>query len=172
MGESAGSNGTLRCELRGNDNGFMYFSAHSPNHLHFILFSDADDLKVFQEWNSWGYYARTFLATDAASKTYEFSRREGAWDKNAPTTHTLKRGEFIITDIYLCEGTWQASPKLPAGQPAKLQVVGRFKNQADKDAMSAGVWTGKIESKPTEIFLEKECVERLNADREQAPTSR
>jgi len=164
-----GSEQKLRCELREPDRGSVNYSIHNPRHLHFLLFSDADGLKVYEEWNSWGYYARSFVATDAESKIYEISRRKAIWTVNFPSTDTLNKGEFVITNIYLCDGSWRISPKLPAGQPAELRIVGRFKSQEDKDAVSAGVWTGQIESKPVEVFLEKECVDRLNAERDKAP---
>ena len=159
------ANQSLRCELRGS----TYFSGRRPDHLHFLLFSDRDGIKVYQSWNSWGYYARSFSAMDAASKAYEIKHREGEWAKNAPTTHAINKGDFLIEDIYLCDGTWRITPQLPVGQPAKLRIIGRFQNQTDKDAMNTGVWTGQIESKSLEIALEKECVDRLNAERGQGP---
>ena len=181
MGESAGSNSKLRCELRGDEHGSIYFTIHGPSHLHFLLFSDQDGISVYQAWNSWGYYARSFTAADTNFKTYQINHRQGVWSKNFPSTSILNKGEFLITDIYLCDGNWRVSPKLPPGPPAKvlpgapansspwkppveLRVVGHFQNQIDKDDMNKGVWTGGIESKPVNIFIDQECVEKLNAD--------
>lgn len=156
-----GASQHLRCELRANDHGGIRFST-DRSHLHFILFSDVAGLKVYEEWNSWGYYARSFLATDPESKTYRIARREGGWDKNFPSMNTLNKGEFLITDVYLCDGTWRVSPKLAAG-PATLRLVGQFQIQASEDTTNAGVWTGQIDSSPVEVSLEKQCVMRLNA---------
>jgi hypothetical protein len=88
------------------------------------------------------------------------------WEENSPTTHTLNKGEFLITDIDLCDGTWRVLPRFTATQPARLCHIGRFESPTDKDDLRARVWTGRIESPPAAAFLEKECIERLNADRE------
>ena len=154
---------TLRCELRASDHGGMWFSTDRPSHIHFLLFSNVDGLKVYQDWNSWGYYSRSFVATDSRSKSFEITRREGEWTKNFPSADTLNRREFLITDIYLCDGTWRVSPRLPAGRRLMLQIRGRFKNEVSKDEINTSVWTGEIGSQPVEAFFEKECVQRLNA---------
>ena len=158
-------NQVLRCELRGNETRAIDLSANPASHFHFLLFSSEEGVKIYQEWNSWGYYARSFVATDSNSNTYQISRRQGEWDKNAPTTHSLHKGDVLVTDICFSEGTWQVSPKLPRGQLLVLNIIGRFQNKTAKDDMNKSIWTGQIESKPVEIILEKECVERLNAER-------
>src|ERR1039457_6484876 len=73
-----------KCELRGNDNGNIYLGEFRPNNFHFILTSDKNGLKVFQEWCSWGYYARWFEAVDEEDphRRYRIARRGGAWTKN------------------------------------------------------------------------------------------
>jgi hypothetical protein len=151
----------LRCELRGNENKPIQFSKDLPGWMHFILFSQQNGLRVFQEWNSWGYYARSFVATEQG-KSYRIARRPGAWDKNAPTTHTLNRGEFLITDINLVDGTWSVNPKLAVRAYIRLNVTAEFQITKDADASAAGVWTGKIKSTPTEILLDQSAIERLN----------
>jgi hypothetical protein len=152
----------LRCELRGNENGNIYFGEYMHN-MHFLLFSGQDGLKVYQEWNSWGYYARSFSAVDqdGPSKKYEIQRRPGEWTKNTPSTHTLNRGEFLITDIDLCDGTWSITPALP-NAPAKLVITPHFEIGAREDAVTNGVWTGRIDGPPKEVFIEKTSVALLN----------
>lgn len=149
----------------------MSFSPERRSHLHFLLFSNRAGLKVYQDWNSWGYYARSFIAKDEDSKRYEITRRESEWDRNFPSTDTLNKGGFLITDVYLCDGTWRASPKLPKRQTVNLQLVGRFTMKAEKnglptDASTANVWTGQIESAPVEVYLDRHCVDALNAEGE------
>jgi hypothetical protein len=120
---------------------------------------------VYEDWNSWGYYARSFKVTDRNSKTYEISRRESEWDRNFPSTATLNKGDFLITDVYLCDGIWRVSPKLPTGQTLTLRLTGRFTMQADKKETIRDLWTGQIESAPIEAYLDKRCVDVLNANR-------
>jgi len=157
----AGASPVLRCELRGSENKPIQFGKDLPGWMHFILFSEQDGLKVFQEWNSWGYSARSFLARDG----YRIFRRPGAWDKNAPTTHTLNRGEFLITDINLVDGSWSVTPKLPVRPFLRLSVTAEFQVAQDADSKAAGVWTGKIRSATTEVMLDKSAIEVLNKAR-------
>jgi hypothetical protein len=99
------------------------------------------------------------------SKTYEISRRESEWDRNFPSTDTLNKGDFLITDVYLCDRTWRVSPKLPIGQTLTLRLTGRFIMQADKKEPIRDLWTGRIESAPVEVNVDKRCVDVLNAER-------
>ncbi len=104
---------------------------------------------------------------DEHSKTYEITRRERDWDKNFPSTDTLNKGDFLITDVYLCDGTWRVSPKLPTGKNLTLQLAGRFTMQADKTEPISDLWTGEVESAPVEAYVDKGCVDVLNAQRGQ-----
>jgi hypothetical protein len=155
----------LRCELRPSKNGVVWFSPDRRSHLHFLLLSNRTGLKVYQDWNSWGYFARSFKVKDEHSKTYEITRRDKDWTKNFPSTDTLDKGDFVITDVDLCDETWRVSPKLPIGQDLKLRLVGRFIMQADKKEPIKDLWTGQIESAPVEAYVDKRCVDVLNAER-------
>jgi hypothetical protein len=120
----------------------------------------SDRIQVYQDWNSWGYFARSFTAKDENSKTYEITRRQSEWIKNYPSTDTLNKGDLLITDIYLCDGTWRVSPKLPKQKTVSLELVGRFTMKAEKnglptDEWTANVWTGQIQSAAVEVHLDQ-----------------
>jgi len=108
------SSSLLRCELRGPDLG-GWWSPASRHHLHFLLFGQTSGVKVYQDWNSWGYDARSFVGRDANGSTYELAARPREFTKNAPATLALSAGDFLITNVYLCDGSWYVSPKLPSG---------------------------------------------------------
>ena len=154
----------LRVELRPSEDGVLLFSPTIRHHLHFLVFSNQDGLKVYEDWNFWGYFAPSFKAEDGNCKTYEITRRDRAWDKNYPSTATLNKGDFLIIDTYLCDETWRASPKLPTAKTLTLQVVGRFSMRAEKREPVNGLWTGQAESAPLEIYLNQQCVDVLNAE--------
>jgi hypothetical protein len=173
--QTAGRLSDLRCELRPSEHGGAWFSPERASHLHFLLMSNRDGVKVYQDWNSWGYYARSFRAKDEHSKIYAMTRRAGEWDKNYPATDILNKGDYVITDTYLCDGTWRASPKLPVGRPLPvspslgptltLQLTGRFTMEPDRKATVRDVWSGEIESAPVEVYLDKPCIDLLNSER-------
>jgi len=159
---------SLHCELRGNDEkgsqnsqiSFMDFT----NNMHFLLFSNQDGLKVYREWNSWGYDSRFFSAVDKQdpSKHYLIERQGMAWTENYPETHTLNKGEFIVSDVHLCDTIWHITPKLPRNASAQLVLTPHFQIKSDKDVLKNGVWAGHIQGPSKEIFIEKSCVEKLN----------
>ena len=158
----------LRCELRLNQE---VLTTHSQDHLHFLLFSEQDGLKVYDEWNLWGYFARTFDLTVSGTKNYQVTRRDRVWDKNFPKSVSIDRGGVLVTDIDLCDGTWRVSPKMPV-QEVSVRMVGHYtlKPRTGPGADASfypleDVWVGTISSAPVELYLSKECVLRLNADR-------
>lgn len=160
----------LRCELQTEDRrGGDILDPKLRNHLHFILFSDRDGLRVFSEWNMWGYFARTFTLTDSNSNQYRVTSRDVPFDGNFPGSISINRGEVLVTDVYLCDGSWMVSPKLPL-ERAKWAVTGHFslKQEADPTFVSMfktnEVWHGTIDSPPAPVDLTKECVSRLNAE--------
>src|SRR5215470_4525712 len=64
----------LRCELQlGREDAL---TADSQSHFHFLLFSERNGLKVYDEWNMWGYFARTFDLTVAGTNNYQVTRRD------------------------------------------------------------------------------------------------
>jgi hypothetical protein len=84
----------LRVELRPSEDGVLLFSPQIRHHLHFLLFSNQAGLKVYEDWNSWGYFAPSFKAEDGNCRTYDITRRGRDWDKNFPSTVTLDKGDF------------------------------------------------------------------------------
>lgn len=157
----------LRCELQ-TDNADT-LSASPRSHLHFILLSGRDDIRVFANWNSWGYFARTFTLTDSSPNKYRVTARDHVWDKNYPGTVTIKGGEVLVTDIYLCDGSWQVSPKLPLKE-SYWTFTGHFAQRQETDPLyvlnfkTNGVWHGTIDSPPVRLAFTIDCVGQLNAE--------
>lgn len=161
----------LRCELQLDHE---VLTTHPQNHLHFLLLSERDGLKVYDQWNMWGYFARTFDLTVAGTRNYQVTRRDRVWDSNFPKSVTIDRGEVLVTDIYLCDGTWGVSPKLPV-QEVSARIVGHYTLRPRTGPAASpsfypleDVWIGTINSPPIErLYLSKGCVIRLNSDRRQ-----
>lgn len=158
----------IRCEIRANDNYRIFFCEAAPNNMHFVIFSDQNGIKIYRESNSWGYGTRSFTAVEQHNKSsphYKIQRRERNWKRNMPAVLVLNRGEFVINDINLCDGSWFVTPKLPGDARAMLIVTPKFQIDKETGDTHTGVWTGQIEGAATEVELDKTCVNRLNADR-------
>jgi len=154
----------LRVELRGNGGLPAFFSPSNPNLLHFILYSEADNLQIYSELSSWGYNNRSFNAVSSDDqRAYRISRRPRQWRSDGPTTAPIKKGDFLIFDINFCDGTWMSNPPLEVQPGENLLVSGRFRIEAGPDALRDDVWTGTSESgKSVEVAFDEACVKRLN----------
>jgi hypothetical protein len=165
------SSDNLRCELQHQQSETTDMLFALPwSHMHFILFSGRDGLRAFEDWNSWGYFARSFTLTDSNSTKYEVTARDRVWDRNFPSTFTINRGEVLVTDIYLCGSTWKVSPKLPLRETT-WTITGHFTQKQDTAPWAVQynstneVWHGTIDSPPIQLILTKGCVLRLNSEK-------
>lgn len=156
--------GELNAELRGNDSRQPIFRDNYRNEIHFLLTAEKGPVRVFQEWCSWGYFTRSFSAwaLDAVDKKYVFKRSNRmAWTKNYPATHNLKKGEFLITNVDLCDGTWTVEPDLPE-KDLELSMIGHFEIKPDEETRKQKVFTGKLKTKPIKIVMGKSCAAIIN----------
>ena len=139
------------------------------SHLHFVLLSKRDGIEAYEDWNSWGYFTTSFTATDSQSRHFEITRRPAVeFVTDSPSSTTLNSGQFLITDIYLCDGSWRVSPRMAISSGRKLTVVGRFKQERDHGELPTfgNPWIGSIESAPVELTLGEHCITNLNSKRE------
>jgi hypothetical protein len=157
------SDAVLRCEIRGSKGNK---EIGPGEHIQFALYSNQDGLKVFQDWNSWGYFARSFDARengmqDKLPRFYRIQRWARPWAGNGPTTDIVNAGRLLITDINLCDGTWYSTPSLPDSASLHLVLNPIFEIEPNTDAARLGVWTGRITGEPKEILIEKDCIVKL-----------
>jgi hypothetical protein len=158
--------GDFVCALQLNSHPYSDLTTDPRSHFHFVLLSKRDGVDTYEDWNSWGYFTRSFTGTDSQSQHFEIARRPPlGWDRNFPSVTTLNNGQFLITDIYLCDGSWRVSPKMPISSGQKLTVVGRFKQERDEEKLRifGNPWVGSIESVPVELTLSEGCVTSLNS---------
>jgi len=161
----------LKAELRGNENGGIYFRKNNSHLMHFILYSNTDNLKIYQEGSSWGYHTRSFTLADKYQKDikYKIYRCSRAWLGNVPAVQNLNKGEFLITSINVCDGTWTVEPPFKLSNLDKnFYVSGHFEipvNSSLSEAKTHGVWTGKIDTNTVEVAIDSHCMDILNKSR-------
>jgi hypothetical protein len=158
--------GNLVCTLQLDSYPYSDLTTDPRSHLHFVLLSKREGIDVYEDWNSWGYFTRSFTATVSQSRHFEITRRPPlGWDRNFPSVTTLDNGQFLTTDIYLCDGSWRVSPRMAISSGQKITVVGHFKQERDDEKFQifGNPWIGSIESAPVELTLSKGCITSLNS---------
>ena len=159
--------GDLTCTLQLNSYPYSDLTTDARSHLHFVLLSKRDGIDIYEDWNEWGYFTRSFTAMDSQSRHFEITRRPAlGWDRNFPSMTTLNNGQSLITDIYLCDGSWRVSPRMAISSGRKLIIVGRLKQERDEGDelfQLRNPWIGSVESSPVELTLSKGCITRLDS---------
>lgn len=156
--------GSLVCILQANSYPYSEMTANPRSHIHFVLLSQRAGIDIYEDWNSWGYFTRTFTVTDSQSRHFEITRTPPlGWDRDFPSFTTLNSGQALVTDIYLCDGSWRVSPRLLVASGQKLTLIGRFKQERDEGFQFGKPWIGNIHSAPTEIAFSKGCITSMNS---------
>lgn len=121
--------------------------------FHVVLKNVSDTTqRIWEEWNSWGYYNLSFELTEKEGKTVQVLKEPQVWTKNFPSCETLLPGEMRIFDIWW-PGEWKnLPPKADASQPASLVAV--FTTNADRDTAKFSVWTGTVRSPKVDVSLQ------------------
>ena len=165
------SNG-LTAEIRGDEDGEIYFCKRCANNFHFILHAGIQDRAVFQSINSWGFWNRSFTLVDKRDpkSKYSISRRiTMAWTANAPMTAKIKAGGILITDINFCDGMWTIKPKLTPGKDYQFSMQGHF-DEKDFDprepkelrGFSGPFWVGHLDTNVVDLYIDRNVVDIIN----------
>lgn len=167
MHEKSKNNSALRAELRGNENNRILFinNPRLVHQMHFILHSTQDGIKVYRQDNSWGDACRSFTLVEENKKniSYRIQRRPQDYARNAPLVREINKGEFLITEVNFCDGTWRIEPTFQPQYTPRLYITGHFENrQSNVLEGEKPVWTGRIDSNTVEVLIEPDCLAILN----------
>jgi hypothetical protein len=127
----------------------------------FTVTSGRAGLIIFKDWNSWGYFERSFTAfvDGDRSKTFTIQKRPRGWRGNFPATLTLERGASLETVIDVCDGTWFADPATRGNPDSPVTLVPSFRIEPTPE--STHVWTGHVTGAPIDVYLSRHCRKRL-----------
>jgi hypothetical protein len=121
-------------------------------HFHVIVSNTSDKpQRVWQEWNSWGYFGLTFEFTDEQGKTWMARKKPSVWTRNFASFWTLDPHESFVIDIYFGDtNIWEGFPLPENGsQTVTMRAVLEFK--PDDEARQFDVWTGRAVSKAEKV---------------------
>lgn len=166
------SKGELIAEIPIGEYGEVNLCKGCKGGFHFVLTARNESIRVYEEWNSWGWFARTFTAQDEEDplSKYYIYRQRGTWDANYPSTYEIEAGKYLITDIDLCDRTWTIEPKLNEKRDHRLIMQGHFDVKPAKDDDLAKVnsgtfglsWTGHLDTNKFKVVISKESASILN----------
>lgn len=162
------SNDLLIAQIKGDNHGQFELKKYSPHKLQFILRACKKEIVVFEDWNSWGYFARSFTAIDKhlPNKKYEITRNCNGWTRNFPSTIKIEVGQDLVTDIDLLDGTWSFTPELSPEKNYDLILQGHFDLEESTDGFKVDElnlkiwghsWRGHLVTNKIEITIPKEA---------------
>ena len=112
--------------------------------------------RIWQDWNSWGYYTLTFELTDGKGQTTIATRPDTAWTFNSPTWWELAPGETHVFEVYFADPKqWINFPMPPVGKPQIYIVRAVYKVSESQESKHYSVWTGDIVSDPVRVLFHR-----------------
>jgi hypothetical protein len=131
--------------------------AGSPNgHFHVILWNASKkELRIFQEWCSWGYSALSFELIDEHGAKWQGQKRGLVWTNNGPKFWTLNANERVVFDVYfsdfdMLEDRMLVGRRHPTGRCA---LIATYDLQPDTRSKELGIWTGHLVSVPINCVI-------------------
>lgn len=118
--------------------------------FHVVVTNKTDQpQRIFEDWNSWGYYALSFEVTDAAGKAWRIAKAPTSWTRNAPNYCTLPPHESLVIAVNFADTkVWSpnAFPR-PKREPETYTMRAIFATAPTKESKGLSVWTGRAASK-------------------------
>ena len=125
------------------------------SHLQFpVVITNRSDSpqRIFEDWNSWGYYALSFEVTEAGA-TWNIKKGFNIWMKNFPSTWTLLPHEHLVIEVNLSDkDVWEPFPVIK-DFTTSITMRAIFQIPADESSKKLSVWTGRVLSKAEKYKL-------------------
>ena len=122
-----------------------------------IANKSSDPVRVWEDWNSWGYYNLTFDVKLANGKVYHLKKKLVDFTMNFSSHYLIKPSSYYV--IYVSfDKEWDAFPKklideLKKNKEVLLKAIYTIPNDKDKDAEKNKIWTGTVESEWLRVAL-------------------
>jgi hypothetical protein len=118
----------------------------------------SDSVKLWNDWNSWGYDNLSFEIIDNSGKTSIARRKKAAFTRNFPAVIEIGPGEVIVREVDLLSKTipWTGFPlprKAERSKPFQMRALYSIKDS--KESKELGVWTGAIRSQSHTFTIEQ-----------------
>jgi hypothetical protein len=110
-----------------------------------ITNSTAQEQRLWEWNNSWGWWSVSFQVRNEAGKIIEMVRKSRDWTKNGPVYFVLQPQEELKVSIDLHDGWWEvAGANARNDRPVELRARLRIAPTTESDQL--GVFTGDVTS--------------------------
>ena len=127
-------------------------------YFHVVVQNTSNEtIRLWEEWNSWGYYNLTFEVFDVNGKLLGVAQKKPqTWTMNFPSFLELKPKQVHVIDVYFHSFDWDApiKPILANQAKSKYSLVANYSIAACSDSAEHGVWNGISKSRPIDMTLE------------------
>ena len=126
------------------------------SHFHVVITNNSNRaVRLFEEWNSWGYYCLSFDLLDKNGKLIgSVEKGPAQWSRNGASYLNLRPRECHVIDVRWDTKWLMPIKPFPKSQgPTEYKLVARFSIAEDDATRRNNVWTGTIETKPQDILL-------------------
>ncbi len=125
---------------------------HEPTFHVVLTNTSGKDLRIWESWNSWGYFNLSFELTREDGKMVVVERGPHMWTMNGTTYWMMKPGDLHIFDVWFPDD-WSDLPNAAKkAEAVKLRAV--FSSPASKDSEKLGVWSGTVKSPEVAVTLQ------------------
>jgi len=127
------------------------------SHFHVVITNQSDrNIRLWEEWNSWGYFNLTFEIYDTNGESIGTIKKSSTiWSRNFPSWLELAPKQHHVINVYLNPSDWEIpiEPMGPREGPTDYRMVAKYAITECEDSRKRSVWTGKAETDPVEIIL-------------------
>jgi len=108
--------------------------------------TSTQELKLFEEWNSWGYYNLKIVFGDGFHE-YWVTKQPGVWYRNFSSFHTLASGQSFQIPVAFADHIWSGLDQVRANSD-RITSVRAFYEQYQSPIFGRGesVWRGSTSS--------------------------
>jgi hypothetical protein len=133
----------------------------------YVLLTNTSDssIKIWQDWNSWGYFGLSFEITYQDGTKEIMEQNAMGWNKNFPSYDVLAPLGHHIFEVNFNDTTFRSAirpindgyrwkttlRKKEAPTICKLKAI--YKIGEDEMSKMDGVWTGKVESVTSDYII-------------------
>ncbi len=111
-----------------------------------ITNTSAQELRLFEEWNSWGYCNLKFVFGNGFHE-YWVTKQPGTWYRNFSSWHTLAPGESFQIPVAFAEHIWSGLDQVRTNATGITYVRALYEQyQAPMLGSAKGVWRGSVSS--------------------------